>query len=112
MTFQTLFLRGKYGFKNNIMKHIQHLEGRFRLYIFQVSYIAEYGLLRKWADFYKSPGFERTKALFIWQKSDLNNSAPTASCANCYWEHHRGTYWEHLRTQKIDKIYLPDTPKY
>jgi hypothetical protein len=37
VTFQTLFLRQKCGLKNNIIKYIQDLEGRFRLYSFQVS---------------------------------------------------------------------------
>jgi hypothetical protein len=44
-------------------------------------------------------------------ESDLNNSAPTTSCGNCYWEHHRRTYWEHLGTQTKYKIYLSPTPK-
>ncbi len=34
---QMLILREKCGLKNNIIKYIQDLEGRFRLYIFQAS---------------------------------------------------------------------------
>jgi len=37
VTFQQLVLQGKCGLKNNIIKYIQDLEGRFGLYIFQVS---------------------------------------------------------------------------
>jgi hypothetical protein len=33
------------------------IQGRFRLYIFRASYIAEHGLPRKHVDFYRSPGF-------------------------------------------------------
>ncbi len=61
------------------------LEGRFKLYIFQASYIAKHGLPRKRVDFYRSPGFQETKALCV-AESDLNNSAPTTSCVSCYWE--------------------------
>jgi len=44
-------------------------------------------------------------------ESDLNNSAPTTSCANCYWEHRRRTYWEHLGTEKNIKSIFPPTLK-
>ncbi len=36
VTFQTLILRQNCGLKDNIIKYIQDLEGRFRLYIFLV----------------------------------------------------------------------------
>jgi len=37
VTFYPLLLQGKCGLKNNIIKYIHDLEGRFRLYIFQAS---------------------------------------------------------------------------
>jgi hypothetical protein len=43
-------------------------------------------------------------------ESNLKNSAPTTSCANCYWEHYRGTYWEHLGTQNNNKSIFPTPP--
>jgi len=52
---------------------------------------AEDVLPRKRVDFYRSPGFQETKALCV-PESDLNNSAPTTSCVKCYWDYHRGTH--------------------
>ncbi len=64
---------------------------------------------RKHVDFYRSPGFQETKALCI-AESDLNNSAPTTSCVNCCWDHNIGTHYEHLETQKIQKSIFPPHP--
>jgi hypothetical protein len=80
-----LILREKCAFKNNIIKYIPDLEGRFRLYIFQASEIPEHRPPRKPVHVYRSPDFQETKALCI-AESDLNNSAPTTSRVNCFTE--------------------------